>query len=153
MRVVAAMSGGVDSSVAAALLQEQGHEVVGISMQLHDRTEGAGPSFGRCCALDDLHDARAVAHRLRIPPAPRPTRLRKAISTSPSIHSPLNLASVAAVGALVGVTIADPLRIDRTKRVVERVWKAIEGEVFYPAPSTMSCTGCPYRDPCRKWCG
>ena len=67
MRVVAAMSGGVDSSVAAALLQEQGHEVVGISMQLHDRTEGAGPSFGRCCALDDLHDARAVAHRLRIP--------------------------------------------------------------------------------------
>jgi tRNA-specific 2-thiouridylase len=67
MRVVAAMSGGVDSSVAAALLQEQGHDVVGISMQLHDRTEGAGPSFGRCCALDDLHDARAVAHRLRIP--------------------------------------------------------------------------------------
>jgi len=67
MRVVAAMSGGVDSSVAAALLQEQGHEVVGISMQLHDRTEGAGPSFGRCCALDDLHDAKAVAHRLGIP--------------------------------------------------------------------------------------
>jgi tRNA-specific 2-thiouridylase len=67
MRVVAAMSGGVDSSVAAALLQEQGHEVVGISMQLHDQTEGAGPSFGRCCALDDLHDAKAVAHRLGIP--------------------------------------------------------------------------------------
>ena len=67
MRVVAAMSGGVDSSVAAALLQEQGHEVVGLSMQLHDQTEGAGPSFGRCCALDDLHDARAVAHRLGIP--------------------------------------------------------------------------------------
>jgi tRNA-specific 2-thiouridylase len=67
MRVVAAMSGGVDSSVAAALLQEQGHQVVGISMQLHDRTEGAGSSFGRCCALDDLHDARAVAHRLGIP--------------------------------------------------------------------------------------
>ena len=67
MRVVAAMSGGVDSSVAAALLQEQGHEVVGISMQLHDQTEGAGPSFGRCCALDDLHDAREVAGRLGIP--------------------------------------------------------------------------------------
>jgi tRNA-specific 2-thiouridylase len=67
MRVVAAMSGGVDSSVAAALLQEEGHDVVGISMQLHDRTEGAGPSFGRCCALDDLHDAKAVAHRLGIP--------------------------------------------------------------------------------------
>ena len=65
--MVAAMSGGVDSSVAAALLQEQGHEVVGISMQLHDQTEGAGPSFGRCCALDDLHDAKAVAGRLGIP--------------------------------------------------------------------------------------
>jgi tRNA-specific 2-thiouridylase len=67
MRVVAAMSGGVDSSLAAALLQEQGHEVIGISMQLHDQTEGAGASFGRCCALDDLHDARAVASRLGIP--------------------------------------------------------------------------------------
>jgi len=67
MRVVAAMSGGVDSSVAAALLREQGHEVVGISMQLHDQSEGQGPSFGRCCALDDLHDAKAVAARLGIP--------------------------------------------------------------------------------------
>ena len=67
MRVVVAMSGGVDSSVAAALLREQGHDVVGISMQLHDQSEGAGPSFGRCCALDDLHDARAVAGRLGIP--------------------------------------------------------------------------------------
>lgn len=67
MRVVVAMSGGVDSSVAAALVQDAGHEAVGISMQLHDQTEGAGPSFGRCCALDDLHDARAVASRLGIP--------------------------------------------------------------------------------------
>jgi tRNA-specific 2-thiouridylase len=66
-RVIAAMSGGVDSSVAAALLVEAGHEVVGVSMQLHDQTEGKGPSFGRCCALDDLHDARAVAARLGIP--------------------------------------------------------------------------------------
>jgi tRNA-specific 2-thiouridylase len=67
MRVVAAMSGGVDSSLAAALLKEEGHEVVGISMQLHDRTHGEGPSFGRCCALDDLHDAKAVAALLGIP--------------------------------------------------------------------------------------
>jgi tRNA-specific 2-thiouridylase len=65
MRVVAAMSGGVDSSLAAALLLEQGHEVVGISMQLHDQGEGAG--FGRCCALEDLHDAKAVAAALGIP--------------------------------------------------------------------------------------
>jgi tRNA-specific 2-thiouridylase len=67
MRVVVAMSGGVDSSVAAALLKDAGHEVLGISMQLHDQTEGAGPAFGRCCALDDLHDARSVAARLGIP--------------------------------------------------------------------------------------
>jgi tRNA-specific 2-thiouridylase len=67
MRVVAAMSGGVDSSVAAALVKEAGHEVVGVSMQLHDQTEGSGPSFGRCCALDDLHDAKTVAGRLGIP--------------------------------------------------------------------------------------
>jgi tRNA-specific 2-thiouridylase len=53
--------------VAAALLQEQGHDVVGISMQLHDQGEGAGPGFGRCCALDDLHDAKVVAGRLGIP--------------------------------------------------------------------------------------
>ncbi len=67
MRVVVAMSGGVDSSVAAALLKEDGHDVVGISMQLHDLTEGQGPGFGRCCALDDYHDAKAVAARLGIP--------------------------------------------------------------------------------------
>ncbi len=67
MRVVVAMSGGVDSSVAAALLKDEGHDVVGISMQLHDQSQGQGASFGRCCALDDLHDAKAVAARLGIP--------------------------------------------------------------------------------------
>ena len=61
------MSGGVDSSVAAALLRDEGHEVIGVSMQLHDQTGGAGPSFGRCCALEDFHDAKAVAARLGIP--------------------------------------------------------------------------------------
>jgi tRNA-uridine 2-sulfurtransferase len=67
VRVVVAMSGGVDSSVAAALLKDEGHDVIGVSMQLADQTEGEGPSFGRCCALDDLHDARRVAARLDIP--------------------------------------------------------------------------------------
>jgi tRNA-specific 2-thiouridylase len=67
MRVVVAMSGGVDSSVAAALLKQQQLDVVGISMQLHDQSAGAGASFGRCCALDDLHDAKVVAGRLGIP--------------------------------------------------------------------------------------
>ena len=61
------MSGGVDSSVAAALLQSSGHDVVGLSMQLHDQAAGQPPSAGRCCALEDLHDAREVAGRLGIP--------------------------------------------------------------------------------------
>ena len=66
MRVVVAMSGGVDSSAAAALLAEQGHDVIGLSMQLYDQQEGKA-SFGTCCTIDDLHDARRVAHRLGIP--------------------------------------------------------------------------------------
>jgi len=66
MRIVVAMSGGVDSSVAAALLAEQGHDVIGISMQLYDQREGTD-TFGSCCSLDDLHDARRVAQALGIP--------------------------------------------------------------------------------------
>ena len=50
-------------------------------------------------------------------------------------------------------SLTDPLRIARIKRVVERVWRSIEAENFYPAPSQMNCGGCPYRDACRKWPG
>ncbi len=60
------MSGGVDSSVAAALLAREGHEVIGLSMQLYDQQEGK-VRFGTCCTIDDLHDARRVAHRIGIP--------------------------------------------------------------------------------------
>lgn len=66
MRIVAAMSGGVDSSVAAAALVEAGHEVIGLSMQLYDQREGR-EAFGSCCSLDDLYDARRVAAALGIP--------------------------------------------------------------------------------------
>ena len=66
MRIVVAMSGGVDSSVAAALLAEQGHDVIGLSMQLYDQSEGQ-TSFGSCCSIDDLHDARRVAAAIHIP--------------------------------------------------------------------------------------
>jgi tRNA-specific 2-thiouridylase len=66
MRVVVAMSGGVDSSVAAALMAQAGHEVIGLSMQLYDQ-RGGDVRFGTCCTIDDLHDARRVAARLGIP--------------------------------------------------------------------------------------
>jgi tRNA-specific 2-thiouridylase len=69
MRIVVAMSGGVDSSVAAALLAEQGHDVIGVSMQLYDnsaRTESGGRAFGTCCTIDDLYDARRVAATIGI---------------------------------------------------------------------------------------
>jgi tRNA-specific 2-thiouridylase len=65
MRIAVAMSGGVDSSVAALLLKEAGHEVVGLSMQLWDHSSEAGRS-GRCCTLDDLSDARRVAWALGV---------------------------------------------------------------------------------------
>jgi tRNA-specific 2-thiouridylase len=65
MRIVVAMSGGVDSSVAAALLAQQGHDVIGLSMQLYDQ-RGA-ETFGTCCTLDDLSDARRVAEVIGIP--------------------------------------------------------------------------------------
>ena len=60
------MSGGVDSSVAALLLKEQGHEVVGLSMQLWDHSSDPGRT-GRCCTAEDLSEARAVAWALDIP--------------------------------------------------------------------------------------
>ena len=65
-RVVVAMSGGVDSSVVAALLHEQGYDVVGITLQLYDHGEAVGRA-GSCCAGQDIHDARRVAAQLGIP--------------------------------------------------------------------------------------
>ena len=47
----------------------------------------------------------------------------------------------------------DPQRAERTKHVAERVWSAIETGNYYPAPSPMSCGGCPFREPCRQWSG
>ncbi|MBI1649826.1 tRNA 2-thiouridine(34) synthase MnmA [Hyphomicrobium sulfonivorans] len=65
-RVVVAMSGGVDSSVVAALMRDQGHDVIGITLQLYDHGAATGRK-GSCCAGQDIHDARRVADALGIP--------------------------------------------------------------------------------------
>ncbi len=69
MRIVVAMSGGVDSSVAAGLMVEAGHEVVGLTMKLRDATatEREGRAEGSCCSPDDLRDAASVCEALGIP--------------------------------------------------------------------------------------
>ena len=73
MKIAVAMSGGVDSSSAAALLKEQGHELVGFTMQLWNQRrninvdENGDPLPSRCCSLDDVYDARRVAESLGIP--------------------------------------------------------------------------------------
>ena len=65
-RVVVAMSGGVDSSVVAALLKREGYDVVGVTLQLYDHG-AATQRKGACCAGQDIADARRVAERLGIP--------------------------------------------------------------------------------------
>ncbi len=66
-RVVVAMSGGVDSSVAAALLQDQGYEVVGVTMRLWTQEDPEAPRHHRrCCSVEDTEDARAACDRLGI---------------------------------------------------------------------------------------
>ncbi|MBN8542877.1 MAG: tRNA 2-thiouridine(34) synthase MnmA [Alphaproteobacteria bacterium] len=65
-RVVVAMSGGVDSSTVAAMLHEEGYEVIGITLQLYDYGAAVGKK-GACCAGQDIHDARRVADSLGIP--------------------------------------------------------------------------------------
>ena len=66
MRIVVAMSGGVDSSVVGGLLHEAGHEVIGVTLQLYDHG-AATARRGACCAGQDIHDARRVADHIGIP--------------------------------------------------------------------------------------
>src|SRR5277367_2454224 len=65
-RVVVAMSGGVDSSVVAAMLKGEGYDVVGITLQLYDHGAALAKK-GACCAGQDIHDARKVAEKNGIP--------------------------------------------------------------------------------------
>jgi tRNA-specific 2-thiouridylase len=73
MKIAVAMSGGVDSSAAAAILKEQGHDIVGFTMQLWNQRRGISvdehgdPLPSRCCSLDDVYDARRVAEELGFP--------------------------------------------------------------------------------------
>ncbi|MGH9900374.1 MAG: tRNA 2-thiouridine(34) synthase MnmA [Pyrinomonadaceae bacterium] len=73
MKIAVAMSGGVDSSAAAAILKEAGHELVGFTMQLWNQNRGLSadehgdPLPSRCCSLDDVYDARRVAEDLGFP--------------------------------------------------------------------------------------
>ncbi|HYN84855.1 MAG TPA: tRNA 2-thiouridine(34) synthase MnmA [Pyrinomonadaceae bacterium] len=73
MKIAVAMSGGVDSSAAAAILRDAGHELVGFTMQLWNQRRGLSvdedgePLPSRCCSLDDVYDARRVAERLGFP--------------------------------------------------------------------------------------
>lgn len=66
-RILVAMSGGVDSAVTAALLKEQGYDIVGMTMHLWDYSARKSRHAGRCCASEDMEDARRVAHHLGIP--------------------------------------------------------------------------------------
>jgi tRNA-uridine 2-sulfurtransferase len=68
-KIAVALSGGVDSSVAAAILKAEGHDLIGFSMQLWDQTRGGTrpERSAGCCSLDDLYDARVVAARLGFP--------------------------------------------------------------------------------------
>jgi len=65
--VVVAMSGGVDSSLAAALLVEQGYNCIGVMMRLWAETGAGEGSINKCCSLESVHDARGVADRLGMP--------------------------------------------------------------------------------------
>ena len=71
--IAVAMSGGVDSSTVAAMLVQQGADVIGLTLQLWDQNRLAGKdgtparTTGRCCSLDDVYDARRVAETLAIP--------------------------------------------------------------------------------------
>ncbi len=73
MKIAVAMSGGVDSSAAAAMLRDEGHELIGFTMQLWNQRRGltlgedGEPLPSRCCSLDDVYDARRVAEQLGFP--------------------------------------------------------------------------------------
>src|SRR5687768_9265454 len=95
MKIAVAMSGGVDSSAAAAVLKEEGHELVGFTMQLWNQRRGSSgdedgdPLPSRCCSLDDVFDARSAARAWDAPGGarPPPARSRREAGTAPPAPS------------------------------------------------------------------
>ena len=66
-KALVAMSGGVDSSVAAVFMKEKGYDVIGVTMKLHDESDAEVDMEGTCCSLSDVEDARSVANNLDFP--------------------------------------------------------------------------------------
>ncbi len=66
-KVIVAMSGGVDSSVAALLARQAGYDAIGVTLRLYDNEDAGISREKTCCSLDDVNDARAVAAKLRMP--------------------------------------------------------------------------------------
>jgi len=152
---------------ASEIAHPQG-TIIGIEEELNGELVSGVPDLlarvdllvdaGDCLVVTDVKTARSrwsqeqvresagqllLYHELAKPLAEgRPIRLQFAVATklkNPEVH-------------LYEVE-ADPRQMERMKRIVERVWAAIEGRIFYPSPSPMQCPGCPYREECRRWAG
>ena len=96
MKIAVAMSGGVDSSAAAAILKAEGHDLVGFTMQLWNQRRGISvdeqgdPLPSRCCSLDDVYDARRVAEELGFPFYLLKPRARVRARCSAALHYKLS---------------------------------------------------------------
>jgi hypothetical protein len=93
--------------------------------------------------ITDAASQLLLYHELAKPLADdKPVRLRFALLTKTKLPE-----------LILHEVPVDPRQIERTKRIVERVWRAIQAGQFFPSPSPLNCHSCPYREPCRAWSG